>query len=120
MMKSEGYGSLTWRQIRPFGLLPRKYITPLLNQDPEAIAFAKDWIDRNGRIILFTQGKAKGWEKVWVSDEGVIYMDDEDYDPTISELDTRLRQVEAPDSLLGEGVGLKTKLSYLKKHERPL
>ena len=119
-MKNEEYGSLTWREIRPFGLLPRKYITPLLNQDPEAVAFAKDWIDRNGRIILFTQGKAKGWEKVWVCDEGVIYMDDEEYNPTLSELDARLLQVQAPDSLFGEKVDFKTKLSYLKKHERPL
>jgi len=119
-MKSECYGELTWRQIRPFGLLPRKYITPLLNQDPEAIAFAKEWIERNGRIILFTQGKAKGWEKVWVADDGVIYMDDEEYDPTISELDARLHKVEAPSTLFGEGVDIKNKLSYLKKHERPL
>ena len=119
-MKNEEYGSLTWREIRPFGLLPKKYITPLLNQDPEAIAFAKDWIDRNGRIILFTQGKAKGWEKVWVSDEGVIYMDDEDYDPTISELDARLLKIEAPEHLFGEDVCIKNKLTYLKSNERPL
>ena len=120
MMKSEEYGNLTWREIRPFGLLPKKYITPLLNQDPEAIAFAKDWIDRNGRIILFTQGKAKGWEKVWVSDEGVIYMDDEDYDPTTSELDNRLLKIEAPEHLFGEDVCMKIKLTYLKNNERPL
>ena len=47
-------------------------------------------------------------------------MDDEEYDPTISELDARLHKVEAPSTLFGEGVDIKNKLSYLKKHERPL
>ena len=62
MMKSEGYGSLTWRQIRPFGLLLES-ISPLLNQDPEAIAFAKDWIDEMVGLSSSHKAKLKGGKK---------------------------------------------------------
>ena len=77
-MEKESLGQLTWREISPLGRVPKKYINKLLNKDPETIRIVKKWIDKNGLIILFTQGKVKGWEKVWVSDDGIIYINDED------------------------------------------
>lgn len=125
-MKKEAFGEATWREVSPLGRIPRKYINKFLNKDPEAVAFVKEWIDRNGRIILFTQGKAKGWERVWATDEGKIYMNDDDHPPTSEELDARIRHVSyygvypLREDLLGKGVPLLDKLEYLKAHERPL
>ena len=115
---SDKFGELTWRKISPLGRLPKKLVPRFLRKEPEAIEEAKEWIDKYGHIILFTQQKSKGWEKVWVTDEGEIYMDDEENEPTLKELDQRLRNVEAPDELYGESI--EKKLSYLKEHEKPL
>jgi hypothetical protein len=125
-MGKESLGQLTWREISPLGRIPKKYINKLLNKDPETIQIVKKWIDKNGLIILFTQGKVKGWEKVWVSDDGIIYINDEDHLPTIKELDDRIKKIafikdiEVESSLLGGDVSKKDKLVYLKERERPI
>ena len=125
-MKKEDLGQLTWREVSPLGRIPKKYINKLLNKDPETIEIVKKWIDKNGLIILFTQGKVKGWEKVWVSDDGIIYINDEDHLPTVKELDDRIKKIaftkgiEIESSLLGRNVSKKDKLTYLKKRERPI
>lgn len=125
-MKKEEFGELTWRRVSPLGKIPRKYIRKFLNKDPEVIEIIKKWIDKNGLIILFTQRKAKGWEKVWVTDEGDIYMNDEDHDPTSEELDVRIKKVAfverepLREDLLGKNVPLRDKLQYLRDSERPL
>jgi hypothetical protein len=71
-MTSGNNGPIESREISPLGLLPKKLIHDFIQKKPEALAEAKAWVDKNGLIILFTQGKAKGWEKVWVTDEGEI------------------------------------------------
>lgn len=125
-MKKEQFGDLTWRRVSPLGKIPRKHIRKFLNKDPETIDIIKKWIDKNGLIILFTQRKAKGWEKVWVTDGGDIYMNDEDHNPTSEELDIRIRKVSVKEQeplredLLGKDVSLRDKLEYLKEMERPL
>lgn len=125
-MKKEELGQLTWREVSPLGRIPKKYINKLLNKDPETIEIVKKWIDKNGLIILFTQGKVKGWEKVWVSDDGIIYINDEDHLPTVKELDDRIKKVaftkgiKVESSLLGKNVSKKDKLIYLKQRERPI
>lgn len=125
-MKKEELGQLTWREVSPLGRIPKKYINKLLNKDPETIEIVKKWIDKNGLIILFTQGKVKGWEKVWVSDNGIIYINDEDHLPTVKELDGRIKKVaftkgiKVESSLLGKDVSKKDKLIYLKQRERPI
>ena len=125
-MKKEELGQLTWREVSPLGRIPKKYINKLLNKDPETIEIVKKWIDKNGLIILFTQGKVKGWEKVWVSDDGIIYINDEDHLPTVKELDDRIKKVaftkgiKVESSLLGKNVSKKDKLTYLKERERPI
>jgi len=125
-MKKEELGQSTWREVSPLGRIPKKYINKLLNKDPETIEIVKKWVDKNGLIILFTQGKVKGWEKVWVSDDGIIYINDEDHLPTVKELDDRINKVafikdiEVESSLLGKDVSKKDKLTYLKERERPI
>lgn len=125
-MKKEELGQLTWREVSPLGRIPKKYINKLLNKDPETIEIVKKWIDKNGLIILFTQGKVKGWEKVWVSDDGIIYINDEDHLPTVKELDDRIKKVaftkgiKVESSLLGKNVSKKDKLTYLNERERPI
>lgn len=125
-MKKEELGQSTWREVSPLGRIPKKYINKLLNKDPETIEIVKKWVDKNGLIILFTQGKVKGWEKVWVSDDGIIYINDEDHLPTVKELDDRIKKVafikdiEVESSLLGKDVSKKDKLTYLKERERPI
>jgi hypothetical protein len=125
-MAKESLGQLTWREISPLGRIPKKYINKLLNKDPETIQIVKKWIDKNGLIILFTQGKVKGWEKVWVSDDGIIYINDEEHLPTVKELDDRIKKIAfikgigVESSLLGKDVPKKDKLVYLKERERPI
>jgi len=125
-MEKESLGQLTWREVSPLGRVPKKHINKLLNKDPETIQIVKKWIDKNGLIILFTQGKVKGWEKVWVSDDGIIYINDEDHPPTVKELDDRIKKIafikdlEVESSLLGKDVSKKDKLVYLKERERPI
>lgn len=125
-MAKESLGPLTWREISPLGRVPKKHITKLLNKDPETIQVVKKWIDKNGLIILFTQGKVKGWEKVWVSDDGIIYINDEDHLPTVKELDDRIKKIAfikgigVESSLLGKDVPKMDKLVYLKERERPI
>lgn len=123
-MKREVLGDLTFREISPLGRIPRRHVKAFLNKDPEIIELVKKWIEKNGLIILFTQGKAKGWEKVWVTDDGVIYMNDEEHLPTKDELRARIRKVflsrneEVDESLFQEGI--KEQLTFLRENERPL
>ena len=117
-MTSHPYGSLTWRRISPLGRLPKKLVKRFLQKDPEAISEAKEWIDKYGLIILFTQKKAKGWEKVWVTDSGEIYMDDIEHPPSEDEIDIRLRKVDAPEEIYSKS--MEKKLRYLKEQEKPL
>lgn len=114
----ENLGELTWRKISPLGLLPKKLVPRFLRKEPDAISEAKEWVEKYGHIILFTQQKSKGWEKVWVTDEGDIYMNDEENNPTLKEIDHRLRLADAPEELYAEPI--EKKLSYLKEHEKPL
>jgi hypothetical protein len=123
-MKKETFGDLTFRQVSPLGRIPRKYVRKFLNKDPEVIDIVKRWIEKNGLIILFTQGKAKGWEKVWVTDEGVIYLNDEEHLPTKEEIHARLRKVflsrreEVPQDLLD--AELEDQLKFLRENEKPI
>lgn len=117
-MKQDKIGSLSWRKISPFGVLPKALVPSFLRGEKEAISKASEWIEKYGLIILFTQGKAKGWEEVWVSEEGVIYMNDPDYEPTDFEIEIRLRKVDAPEAIFSETK--KKKLEYLKKYEKAL
>jgi hypothetical protein len=74
-MKNGRSGEVESKELVPFGLLPKKLVHEFIQKKPEAIQEAKTWIEKNGLIILFTQGKAKGWERVWVTDEGEIRME---------------------------------------------
>lgn len=123
-MKKEPFGDLTFREVSPLGTIPRRYVTKFLNKDPDTIEIVKKWIEKNGLIILFTQGKAKGWEKVWVTDEGVIYMNDEEHEPKKDEVRARVRKAflskgEAVDESLYDQ-SLADQLRWLRKNERPL
>lgn len=117
-MNQEQSGSLLWRKISPFGVLPKALVPSFLRGEAEAISKASEWVEKYGLIILFTQGKAKGWEQVWVSEDGVIYMHDPDYEPTDLEIEIRLKKVDAPEAIFSED--RKKRLEHLKKHEKAL
>lgn len=65
--------------MSPFGLIPPDILHDFLAKDPAAIQSAKEWIDRNGRIILFTKNKIRGDEDIWVTDTGEIILGTANY-----------------------------------------
>jgi hypothetical protein len=117
-LKNQINGEITWRKIRPFGVLPKTLVHPFLQGDKEAISKAKVWVEKYALTILFTQGKAKGWEEVWVTDDGVIYMNDPEHPPTDKEVEIRLIRAEAPAEVHSED--LEKKLIWLKDNEKAL
>jgi len=117
-MKTERNGYLTSKRVSPFGVLPKRLVKPFQQKDPIAISKAKEWIDRNGIKILFTQKRAKGWEDVWVTDEGEILLNDPDYPPTEEEIENRLSKINAPSEIVGGTA--EEKLLFLREHEKPL
>lgn len=77
---------------------------------------AKEWVDKNGLIILFTNRKALGHEKVWLDEDGLIYIGWTKLPPK-KDLLLWLSQI---DPFIVKGFTSKTKkemFSFLEQHE---
>ena len=61
-------------KVKPSCVLPPDLIKGYYNKDPEALKDASAWVERNGLIILFTNHRAYGQEKVWLDEDGDIYI----------------------------------------------
>jgi len=62
------------RAIKPSCLLPPSLIRGFYGKDSDSLGQAREWIDKNGLIILFTNRKALGHEKVWLEEDGLVYI----------------------------------------------
>ena len=120
MSKKNKFGHLTWREIKPHSRIPVDLIEDFLKKKPEAIEEAKKWIEEHGLTILFAQNIAKGAEEVWVSDEGLIYMNEES-EPNLKDLLARCHIAKMDKEILSRlGTDKKKILIELKKIEKPL
>jgi hypothetical protein len=120
MSKKNKYGEITWRKIKPQSRIPTDIIEDFLKKEPKAIEEAKLWIEEHGLTILFVQNIAKGAEKVWVSDDGIIYMCEES-EPSLKDLTVRCRIAKMSAEKLEElGTDKKKILKELQKIEKPL
>jgi hypothetical protein len=117
-MKIEICGDPTLRRVNPLGLIPKRYVKPFLKRDPEVIPIVQKWVEKNGLKILFTQQRAKGWENVWVTEEGDIFLNDVDNPPTQREIEERVRRAGAPQEILSGD--LEDKLLFLLENEKPV
>lgn len=60
--------------LKPQGLLPPDLIPAFEAQDPAALEEARDWLRRNGQVILTVRGLIDARDKVMLSDEGYIIL----------------------------------------------
>lgn len=114
------YGNLTWRKVNPVSVVPPDILHQFLRKDPDAITEAKTWVDSYGLTILFSRGKVKGSEKVWVTDEGEIFLNEEDHNPSLKELNARCRHADLLKEFEENKDNKKEILKLLQKNERPL
>ena len=114
------YGNLTWRKVNPVSVIPPDILHQFLRKDSDAIKEAKKWVDSYGLIILFTRGKAKGSERVWVTDGGEVFLNEEDHNPSLKELNARCRHANLLKEFEKNKEDKKEILKILQKNERPL
>jgi len=62
------------RRVKPSCILPSSYIRGFYDKDPETLEKSKAWVEKNGLVILFTNRKALGHERVWLDEDGLIYI----------------------------------------------
>ena len=60
--------------LKPQGLLPPDLIPAFEAQDPAALEEARDWLKRNGQVILTVRGLIDAKDNVMLSDEGYIIL----------------------------------------------
>ena len=120
MSKKNKFGELSWRRVKPQSRLPLDILEDFLQKKPDAIVESKKWIEEHGLTILFAQNIAKGAEKVWVSDDGVLYMMEES-EPHLRDLYARCAISKMDSEILKKiGTNKKKILQELKKIEKPL
>jgi len=108
---------LEWK-VSPQGLIPTDILLDFLAKKPEAIQEAKDWVNRNGRIILFTKSKINGDEDIWVTDQGEIILRTKNHCkiPQLRILAFHTN-MDVYRQVLALGQDLNEVINLLKKHE---
>jgi len=83
-----GGNSILHKQIPHEGIIPPDLLKKLYMKDMSCIAECQEWVDKYGLTILFARGIAKGWENVYMDNQGVIWIYDESQTnyPSVKEL----------------------------------
>jgi hypothetical protein len=83
-----GGNSILNKQVPPEGIIPPDLLKKLYMKDNSCITECQEWVDKYGLTILFARGIAKGWENVFMDNQGVIWIYDESQTnyPTVKEL----------------------------------
>lgn len=109
--------TIEW-MVSPIGLLPPPLLKGLYSKDKETIQNAKDWIKRNGRIILFTKKLIKGDEDIYMTDDGVILLRTKNYS-SIEEMRVLAFKKDRVlyEQVMALGEDKNSVLNLLKNHE---
>ena len=62
------------RKVKPSKVLPPDLIRGFYEKDIETLKEVSSWLDKNGLTILFTLEEAYGDERVYLDDDGNIYI----------------------------------------------
>jgi len=124
MRGNQELGDLTRRVVNPRSRIPVDILEDFLDKKPYAIEEGKKWIEKYGLTILFTQNLAKGWESVWVEDDGTIYMDDKEHPTSFKDIEKRFIEAGIHDKFIKMGNPKRKRkrklLQILKTVEKPI
>ena len=71
-------------RIKPSCILPPDLIYSFYSKEPECLVESREWVNKNGLIIIFTAGLAEGHEAVWLDPDSNIYIGWDKYPPKAS------------------------------------
>lgn len=113
-----GGNSILNKQVPPEGIIPPDLLKKLYMKDMSCISECQEWVDKYGLTILFARGIAKGWENVYMDNQGVIWIHDESQTnyPSVKELRKEASKygLEALQEVICLGSNKKKILNFLE------